>query len=229
MSYSDTLKSYFPPIITDSKVFTEILNAEGIEFDNYYDKLADLELQFDVDTATWALDYYEKDLNIVTDHTKSYDDRRSVIKSKWRGTGKFSSALIKIVCTAYTNGDVDVTFDGTIHVKFVNKLGIPENIEDLKAAIEQIKPAWLSIDYVFTYKLWNDIKDLTWDDLQAYTWEQVLNQTLEANVTLLYTQSSDGTTYNKLEFKPETVVDTDYTLYSISDSSNYNRINFKTN
>jgi hypothetical protein len=157
MSYSDTLKNYFPPIVTDSAIFTEILNAEGSEFDNYYDKLADLELQFEVDTATWALDYYEKDLNIVTDYIKDYDSRRSVIKSKWRGNGKLTSTLIKIVCDAFTNGNVQVTYDGTIHVKFTSITGIPSNMDDLKNAVNQIKPAYMLLDYLFSYLLVKEI------------------------------------------------------------------------
>jgi len=166
--YSDILKSYFPNIVTDSKIFSEILNAEGIEFDNYYDKLSDLELQFDVDTATWALDYYEKDLGIVTDYTKDYDSRRSVIKSKWRGNGKLTSTLIKIVCDAFTNGDVQVTYDGIIHVKFTSVIGTPPNMGDLKNAVEQIKPAYKLLEYLYSYLMIKEVNGvMTLSQLQA--------------------------------------------------------------
>jgi hypothetical protein len=166
--YSDTLKAYFPPNIQDSKIFSEIFNADGKAFDNVYAKIADLQLQFSVDTATWALDIYEKDLGIKTDYTKSYDDRRSVINSKQRGNGKLTNTLIKIVCDAFTNGDVQVTFDGTIHVKFTSVVGTPPNMNDLKNAVEQIKPAFILLEYLYSYLLIKEIDGvMTLDQLQA--------------------------------------------------------------
>lgn len=150
--YSDTLKNYFPQIVIDSKISTEILNSQGIEFDNYYAKLSDLVLQFSVDTATWALAIYEKDLNILTDHTKNYDSRRRVIKSKWHGNGKFSSELIKAVCYAFITGNISVTFDGIIHIYITVTSGISSTIDDLQEIINQIKPAYILVDYRITSK-----------------------------------------------------------------------------
>ena len=166
--YSDVLKGYFPSLIKDSVVFSEILNAEGLEFDNLYDKIADLELQFSVDTSTWGLDIYEKDLNVVTDYTKSYDDRRSVIKSKQRGNGKLTNTLIKIVCDAFTNGDVQVIYDGIIHVKFTSVIGTPPNMSDLKNAVEQIKPAYKLLEYLYSYLMIKEVNGvMTLSQLQA--------------------------------------------------------------
>lgn len=168
MSYSDTLKTYLPPILTDSAIFEELLKSEGIEFDNIYGKLADLELQFGVDTATWALDIYEKELNITTDYTKELDYRRSVIKSKWRGSGKLTNALIKIVCDSFSNGDVNVTYDGTIHVQFTSVIGTPPNMDDLKNAVEQIKPAYILLDYLYRYLFIKEINGvMTLNQLQS--------------------------------------------------------------
>lgn len=162
MAYNDILKEYFPDIVTNSSINDEIINVVGTEFDNLYNKKADLALQFDLDTATWALDYYEKDLGIKTDYTKSYDDRRSVIKSKWRGgSGKLTSTLIKIVCDSFSNGDVDVTYDGIIHVKFTSVIGTPPNMDDLKAAVELIKPAYKLLNYEYSYLLVPEVNSMT--------------------------------------------------------------------
>jgi len=166
---SDNLKSYLPPFLSNTQLFTEIFNAEGQELDGIDINLADLNAQFDVDAATWALEKYEKELGIATDYTKALDYRRSVIKSKWRGSGKLDATLIKTVCEAFTNGDVSVTFDGTIHVKFNSVLGIPPNMDDLGVAVEQIKPAYLLLDYLFTYLVYSDLVAWggTYDDLAA--------------------------------------------------------------
>jgi len=47
-------------------------------------------------------------------------------------------------------------------------LGIPPNLNDLKIAVEQIKPAYLLLDYLFSYLLIRDIDQLiTIDQLQS--------------------------------------------------------------
>lgn len=151
------LSDYIPSLIANTKTFTEIFNTEDQELNTLNSNVADIKAQLNFDTATWALDIYEKELGIATDYTKSLDYRRSVIKSKWRGSGRLTAAMIKIVCDSFSNGDVDVTFDGTIHVKFNSVLGIPPNLDDLKNAVDEIKPAYLLLDYLFAYLLIKDI------------------------------------------------------------------------
>lgn len=164
---SDNLKSYVPPFVSLSKLFANVFDAQGSELDRIDAAIADIEAQFDVDTATWALAAYEKELGITTDVNKPLDYRRSVIKSKERGSGKLNASLIKTVCDAFTNGDTQVTFDGTIHVKFTSVLGIPPNLDDLKIAVEEIKPAYLLLDYLFAYLLISDVQAMTIDQIQA--------------------------------------------------------------
>lgn len=144
----------------NSKVFKEILNAEVKVFDGLNLDINDLEGQLNVDTATWALYIYEKELDIKTELNKPLYERRSVIKSKWRGTGKVDAALIKMVADAFTNGDVSVEFDGSIIIKFNSVYGIPPNLEDTKKAIQEISPAHLGILYQFAYLLIKDIHEV---------------------------------------------------------------------
>lgn len=171
--YSDVLKSYLPPENADKKVFSEIFNAEGAEFDALHVDINDIKAQLNVSTATWGLDIYEKDLGITTDYTKNLDYRRSVIKSKSRGTGKLNAAMIKLVCDAFSNGDVKVTFDGIIYVKFTSVKGVPLNMDDLKNAVEQIKPAYILLDYLYTYNTYDMLKPKTYNELKSYTYDQL--------------------------------------------------------
>lgn len=170
---SDDLKSYVPPFISSTETFTQIFNVEGVEFDTIYSDIDDIRAQFNVDTATWGLDIYEKELEITTDYTKSLDYRRSVIKSRWRSNGKVDRTLIALVCDAYSNGNVAVTFDGTIHVKFTSVKGIPPNMSDLQNVVEEIKPAFLALDYSYTYNTWSMISSYKWGDVSNKTWAQL--------------------------------------------------------
>jgi hypothetical protein len=165
---STSLGSYLAPIVTNSNIFSDILNAENIEFNNLYNDIDDIELQFDINTATWGVDYYEKELNIITDYTKDLDYRRSVVKSKWRSDGKLDSDLIKRVCDSFSNGNVQVTYDGIIRVKFTSVVGTPPNMDDLKNAVEQIKPAFILLEYLYRYLLIKEIDSLmTINQLQS--------------------------------------------------------------
>lgn len=146
-----------PSYERQSKVFQEILQAEQIEFNKLNVDIVDLEKQLNIDTATWGLTVYEKELGIETDLNKPLGERRSVIKSKWRGTGKVDRLLIKTAVDAFTNGQVEVTFDGSINVQFTSVLGIPPNIDDAKKAVENIAPAHLRVAYYFAYLLVRDI------------------------------------------------------------------------
>lgn len=151
------LLEMLPKYERDSEVFKEIMKAEEIELDKLDLDIEDLQKQFFIDTATWGLVIYEKDLEIKTNLNKPLEERRGVIKSKLRGTGKVDATLIKMVADAYTNGDVDVRFDGNILVKFNSVLGIPSNLNDVENAISEISPAHLAIIYKFAYLLIKDI------------------------------------------------------------------------
>jgi hypothetical protein len=151
------LISYLPLFLRKSGTFQEIFRADEQQINSLTDAIADIRKQLVIETATWGLGIYEKELNIKTDLIKPFNDRRSVIKSKLRGSGKVDNIQIKIVADAYTNGDVIVNFNRHIVVKFTSLYGTPPNLDDLKNALEEIKPAHLNIDYEFNYLLIRDI------------------------------------------------------------------------
>lgn len=172
----DTLPFY----LRKSGVLNEVFDSEQHAINFLETKANDIVAQMNIDTATWGLDIFEREFGIQTDLSKSYDDRRSVIKLKWRGSGKVDGTLIKLAADAYTNGDVVVTFEnGEIIVKFNSVFGIPKNLDDLKNNINEIKPAHLNVTYTFRYTLWADIdaENHTWQHISMLnnTWEQVEN------------------------------------------------------
>lgn len=143
---------------------TRVLMAiEGKEIDDLTTNIADAFDQAYVDRATWGLAHWETVLGIQTDAAKPYDQRRSVIKSKIRGTGTVTLTLLKRVAEAYDNGTVEVTQQAALYqftVRFVGTLGLPPNIDDLKASIESIKPAHLDVVYSFRYLSMSEIHNV---------------------------------------------------------------------
>ncbi|MEH7389662.1 putative phage tail protein [Bacillus sp. JJ1474] len=143
-----------------SNIYQEIFKADSRQIDIFNASIEDIKKQLLIDTATWGLAIYEKELKIKTDLNKPLGERRSVIKSKLRGSGKVDHILIKLVADAYSNGDVVVSFNGRIVVKFTSLYGIPPNLEDVKNALEDIKPAHLAIEYEFNYLLIKEIHNV---------------------------------------------------------------------
>lgn len=162
-----------------SKVYKAIFDVESIQLDNRDAVIADLHKQMSVDTATWALPIYEAELGIPIGINKSVEERRSVIKSKMRGTGKVDAALIKLVVDSWTNGEVDVAFvDSTIKITFTSVVGIPPSMTDVEVAIEEIKPAHLAVLYVFLYNRYDQLRPYTHDQLATRTHDQLRSAAL---------------------------------------------------
>ena len=155
--------SFLPGYYETSRVMKADMNAKGAEMDLLFAALDETLQQFFVRTATWGLDRWESELGIVTDPAKPLEQRRAVVESKLRGSGKFSGRLVKSVAEAYDGGTVDVSFqpaEWSFTIKFVDTLGIPPNLDDLKAVIEEIKPAHLDVVYKFSYLLIRDIHNV---------------------------------------------------------------------
>lgn len=157
MNSRDRMINHLPSIYHECSEFEAIVTAEGETLDKAELDIDDLLNQLFVDTATWTLARREKIFGIPVNENKPLNERRSVIKSKMRGSGKVDAALLKNVADSYTNGDVDIKFDGRIIIKFQSVLGIPSNLDDLKSVMEEIKPGKLRIIYEFSYLVIKDI------------------------------------------------------------------------
>ena len=155
----------------------EALEPEALALWEARDGLLD---QLVVETATWGLKYWEQTLGIPVDEAKELDYRRSRIKSRLRGAGVTTVALIQNVAESFSNGAVAVTeypAQYRLEIKFVGTIGIPPNMDDLTASLREIVPAHLQWDYVLIYNTWNMTKLHTWNELKARTWAQVKGET----------------------------------------------------
>lgn len=161
------LPEYYWPIL-EMRV---LLQASGEQFDQLKLDLADQFAQRFVSTATWDLDAWEEELGITSTAGQPVEQRRSVIRSKMRGFGKFSGALLKSVAEAYDNGEIEVSFDAassTFTVRFVSTLGIPPNINNLMAAIAEIVPAHLLVNYTYRYLSIGEVNNMGWLEMNDH-------------------------------------------------------------
>jgi hypothetical protein len=146
------LLNYLPWYERESEVFKEILRAEEIEFDKLELDLEDINKQFFVDTATWGLAIYEKELGLPIRPNKSLEERRSIIKAKWRGMGKVDAEMIKSIVSLFTDTPVEIKFDGQINIVFEGFGNTQISNKNMLNAIEEVKPAHLGKRFTVNHK-----------------------------------------------------------------------------
>jgi len=174
--YQGNMLRYMPDYYQPSQVIRAAFKAVTAELRR---------LEFDVDTArdSMFLDSvvenitrWETDLGITPDHSKPYDFRREKVKAKLRALGTTTKDMIKTVAAAFSNGEVEVIEDNanySFKVKFTGVKGIPENMTDLSAILEEIKPAHLAYSYDYTYNTWGFLTDKTWQQVAGQTWDSL--------------------------------------------------------
>ena len=173
------------PSFYDNDITKPIQNSFTVEADLINDKVENTLNQFFVDSATYGLDYWEKMLGI-SKNNNDIQTRRENIKAKMRTRGTTSIEVIKNICEAYSNGEVDVIVnhsDYSFVIKFIGSIGIPQAFDELDKTIENIKPCHLAHSYEFTYNAHSKLSKFTHVELSRFTHEQLRSsQTLENEV-----------------------------------------------
>lgn len=124
----------------------------------------------------WGLVLWESAYGIPTELEKDLDFRRTRVISKLRGQGSPTVELIQAVAASFVNGEVEIVEENEQYrfvVKFLSTLGVPPNIDDLTAAIREVKPAHLDFAYQYLYRTHAQLAPYTHDQLNAYTHEEL--------------------------------------------------------
>lgn len=176
MAYIDNINNNFDNPIT--KPIIDVLEIE----ENILNECIESTLnQFFVESATYGLDKWEAMLGISKNNF-DIQTRRENIKAKMRSRGTTNIEVIKNICEAYSNGEVDIIVnhsDYSFVIDFVGSIGIPQALEELDKTINEIKPCHLAHSYKFNYITNKQLKDYTHSQLSAYTHEALRNGGIE--------------------------------------------------
>lgn len=196
------LIAHLPRYYSKSAVMAAILLPHEEELQRIADTVEVAERQMLISEATTALSRYEQDIGITANESEDYDTRRNRILAHLRGKGTVTLDMLRTVVGTYIDGIVQIEespSEYTIYIKFVTTKGIPANLEQVKAEIADIVPAHLYVEYIFTYRTWNDVANLvgTWNDVAAYTWDglaamEVLTNLRIADGQVFYCPNNDG-------------------------------------
>lgn len=167
----------------------ELLNSIELEIDRLKQQVSLTENQFFVILSDENLQKHEQDVGLATDLSADLDTRRGRILSKLRGAGTVTKTMMKNVAASFVNGDIEIIeyqSEYCFAVKFTSKTGVPYNIADIQAMVEEIKPAHLAVEYIFTYRLWQDILDeiQIWTTAKNYSWEWMLTFEVKSNLSI---------------------------------------------
>lgn len=176
--YRPYLLTYLPPILREIKEFIVIDDFVGYELGFLKWNIQDLLKQCFTDTATWGLELWEKEYGINTDISKSYEERREILKAKKRGHGTVTKKMIKETAEAFSGGEVDIIEHPESYsfiVQFIGIKGIPKNLAGFKDMLDMIKPAHLSYDFKYTYTVWDHLSEnkLTWTNAKTKSWNDL--------------------------------------------------------
>lgn len=176
--YPVDLSKYVPPFKYNEKTLNKVYKMQEYKLGVLCWQIDDLLKQCFIDTATWGLSLWEEEFGIPTNLNHSYEERREVLKVKKRGQGVCTKALIKSIAEVFSGGECNVienTSPYTFTIQFVGVKGIPKNMQGLKDAVDNIKPAHMLYDFKYTYTSWNylDSKNLSWKDAEALTWNDL--------------------------------------------------------
>ncbi len=170
------LMDHLPPCFAGICEMEAIQQVDGEEIGLVQFSIKDILDQWYVDSATWGLDFWERELGIATDSGKPYQHRREILAARLQGEGTATKALIMSVAAAFSGGEVEVyeyPAEYRFEVKFTGVLGIPPNMAGLIQTIENIKPAHLAYSFKYTYTWWLDLRSLTWRQAGNKTWEEL--------------------------------------------------------
>ncbi|MCZ0853464.1 DUF2313 domain-containing protein, partial [Brevibacillus laterosporus] len=129
----------------ESRQIKNIIERESEEFALLRDGIRDLTDQFFVDTATWGLARWESVVDVPTDLTKPIEQRRAVIKSKLRGTGTVTLAVLESIADAFFPDATAEEEPRKYTVIIVIGGDNPPNLYDAYVALREMAPAHVDV------------------------------------------------------------------------------------
>lgn len=144
------------------------------ELNNNIDSLFE---QAFINTATWAIDLWEKAFGIKSSED-NIEERRSRVMSKMRSGGTLSLSIFENILSSFYNGQVEIVeipAESKFEVHFTSTVGTPRNIDTITQVINEIKPAHLAFEYVIVFVMHSEIQQYTHADLSSWTHDEIRN------------------------------------------------------
>ena len=184
------------PRLDEIPTFHELTEAENFEIDHIREIIDEAELNMTLSHTTESkIEDREYEFGVVSDPSKTIEQRRAVLIAKLRGQGTTTPAAVLNSAASFDFGEISIDESSTpytVRIVFEEFRGIPPNMADFIAALEEIKPAHLVFEYVYKYNTWGDYKGFhktigEWEEMgMTYGWIKTYQP--EEGATESYTQ-----------------------------------------
>ena len=184
------------PRLDEIPTFHELTEAENFEIDHIREIIDEAELNMTLSHTTESkIEDREYEFGVVSDPSKTIEQRRAVLIAKLRGQGTTTPAAVLNIAASFDFGEISIDESSTpytVRIVFEEFRGIPPNMADFIAALEEIKPAHLVFEYVYKYNTWGDYKGFhktigEWEEMgMTYGWIKTYQP--EEGATESYTQ-----------------------------------------
>ena len=174
-----SLIDLYPEYLRASPAFVTIQDAMDPQIRLLRATTREILEQANVETATWGLTLWERQLGITPDPTLSQDERRDGIKAKLAGAQTTTKARLVAVCALFGCAVtvVEHTSKYYFELRFSEK-GAINRVDALKAFIEEIKPAHLGVKYTFLFNQHQELQPYTHRELARRTHKEVREEDL---------------------------------------------------
>lgn len=178
---ANELKLYLPIVLQDIAEYEVLSSAETPFVEDLENKTNQIiEDSFLSTMSETRLAEWEKALGIIPTNV-SLSQRRSVVLSRFRGTGKLNKTLIQAIVNAFTGGSAIVTFENSIlEVKIAppSSTFVDFSIDSVISELAKRKPAHLLLNVELAYITWGQLKSSfnSWSDISENfeSWDEVL-------------------------------------------------------
>jgi hypothetical protein len=128
-----------------SKIYAAILGTWANEMYARGSNLEDLINQLYIQTATWALDLWEKEYTVISNIGDSYEVRRARILAKVQGLGTFNPEEARGLANSYSRGKSAeyLAMPGQYRFRTRHEVDDLIDYDGLRIAFEEMKPAHL--------------------------------------------------------------------------------------
>lgn len=170
--------------LDDISLFHELTEAESKEFAFIDGVVGELEKNMSINGTTESnIARAEGDFLVTPDNRKTLQDRVSILLAKLRGVGTTTPAMVKNLARSFEYGEIEIdeeSKEDVLIIRFTSIYGTPPNMVDFIAALTEILPAHLLLEFIYKYLTWNDYEsynrtwdewdalNLTWDELEVY-------------------------------------------------------------
>lgn len=133
------------PRYGDAYAFLWLIETMGRELDRAVQYAKEFADQTAPQTATWALDYWEKEYGIIPEKTWSVNKRRDVLLSQMRSGGAMNPKRMEQTVSAITGLDTRLVENTAKNTFTLYISGDPNSVNEteIKAAVDKAKPARL--------------------------------------------------------------------------------------